>query len=517
MRTVLLACLLYAGAAQAAPPADYTNPVYPGDLPDPSVIRIGKQYWSTATSSEWGPQFPILTSRDLVNWVQVGSVFTNPPSWAVANFWAPEIQEWKGRFYVYYVARQQGGPLSVGVATSLRPQGPYDDHGFMVAQDVGSIDPMAIDDENGHRYLVWKDDGNSKKQPTHLWAARLNEDGTRIVGDHVPLFRNELPWEGGVIEGPFVLKRGGFFYMFYSGNGCCGGGCSYALGVARARNLLGPWEKNPANPILAGNEDWLCPGHGSIVQDLQGRDWLMYHAYAAKGFPASGRQGLLDQVKWDADGWPRINNGNGPSSRAASPINSKQAFAASYRESFSGKQLQPGWNWPLPQMGPAATTVKGKLVLTVPEGNPSAILARAIPSGDFEASAAIIRSQLMEGSTAGIAAIGDRQNAAGLSLEGPRLVLWQVAQGRRQVLSEQQAPQTDPLLLRVTGKGGKNYGFSYSQNGRDWTQVGSSIEGGRMPPWDRAIRVGLIVEGNAGAKAAFDDFRMHPAGQNARK
>src|SRR5262249_22134637 len=73
--------------------AAYSNPVLAGDYPDPSVIRVGKDFWAAATSSEWGPQFPILHSRDLVNWKIIGAVFPKRPGWATGNFWAPEISE----------------------------------------------------------------------------------------------------------------------------------------------------------------------------------------------------------------------------------------------------------------------------------------------------------------------------------------------------------------------------------------------------------------------------------------
>src|SRR5213075_1664878 len=138
-------------------------------------------YWAVTTSSEWGPQFPILLSQDLVNWKVVGSVFPKRPEWSVANYWAPEISEYKGRYYVYYVARKKGGPLAVAVATADRPSGPYKDHGELVAQPAGSIDPVAVDDEKGLRHLIWKEDGNSRKQPTIIWMQPLNDDGTKLV------------------------------------------------------------------------------------------------------------------------------------------------------------------------------------------------------------------------------------------------------------------------------------------------------------------------------------------------
>jgi beta-xylosidase len=173
--------------------AQYSNPVMAGDYPDPAVIRVGDEYWATATSSEWGPQFPILKSRDLVNWQLVGSVFNKRPEWSVANYWAPEIAEHKGRYYMYYVGRKRGGPLAVAVATAGKPAGPYTDHGVLVAQVAGSIDAVPFDDENGERHLVWKEDGNSRKQPTILWIQRLNEDGTKLVGEPKELIRNDTP------------------------------------------------------------------------------------------------------------------------------------------------------------------------------------------------------------------------------------------------------------------------------------------------------------------------------------
>ena len=117
--TLGLALAVIAASAQT-----FENPVLAGDYPDPSVIRVGQDYWATATPSEWAPQFPIMHSTDLVNWKVVGYVFDEPPSWSVANYWAPEIEQYKGRYYIYYVGRKQGGPLSVAVASSDKPAGP---------------------------------------------------------------------------------------------------------------------------------------------------------------------------------------------------------------------------------------------------------------------------------------------------------------------------------------------------------------------------------------------------------
>src|SRR4051794_37656791 len=122
----------------------YENPVIPGDFPDPSIIRVGRDYWATATSGEWSPEFPILHSNDLVNWDVVGAVFQRRPDWAAHNFWAPEISEYHGSYFVYYTARKKGGPLCVAMASAKSARGPYTDHGPLVCQEIGSIDAMAV-------------------------------------------------------------------------------------------------------------------------------------------------------------------------------------------------------------------------------------------------------------------------------------------------------------------------------------------------------------------------------------
>ena len=117
---------------QAQPAAPYDNPVIPGDHPDPSVIRVGSDYWATTTSGTWEPEFSIFHSRDLLRWTIAGSVFKTRPAWAERDFWAPEISNHLGRFFIYYTARKKKGPLCVAVATAPVAPGPYTDHGPLV-------------------------------------------------------------------------------------------------------------------------------------------------------------------------------------------------------------------------------------------------------------------------------------------------------------------------------------------------------------------------------------------------
>ncbi len=492
--------------------AEYSNPVLAGDFPDPSVIRVEKEFWATATSSEWAPQFPLLHSRDLVNWDIAGPVFPEQPSWAVANFWAPEITAWKGRYYVYYVGRKRDGPLTVAVASADKPQGPYHDHGPIISQPAGSIDPVACDDEQGRRFLIWKEDGNSRRLPTIIWAALLNEDGTKLAGEPVELMRNDKPWEGAVVEGPFVVRRDGWFYLFYSGNGCCGAGCNYALGVARSKSLLGPWDKNPSNPILAGNDAWRCPGHGSIVEDERGRFWLMYHAYSAEAFVFTGRQALLDEVVWAANGWPTINGGKGPSTQAVSPFDAaQQKRELDFRDEFDASVLKPGWNWPVRRQ-PLFQIENGKLRLTArAQKNDDflgGLIGRSMPAGDLTATTEIDLSTLPAGALAGLAAVGDTDNATGVAVGNGKSVLWSRIRGQQRVIAEQPTPNSPHVWVRLLAKGGADYRFAVSADGAEWIAMGEQASGKQLPPWDRAMRIALTVGGRSGAEARFEFFEM---------
>ncbi len=519
MKTRLLALLVTTAAAvtSAAPAASapaafqYRNPVRAGDYPDPSLIRVGDEYWATATSSEWAPHFPLLRSPDLVNWELKGYVFAEAPTWAKGSFWASEIAADRGKYFIYYTARRHDNRLAVAVATAPHPGGPYTDRGQLIAQEAGSIDAVPFTDARGVRWLLWKEDGNSRKLPTPIWIQRLSEDGLKLVGERREILRNDVPWEGAVVEGPFVLRRGEYYYLFYSGAACCGRGCNYALGVARARDLLGPWEKFARNPILAANDLWRCPGHGSLVTDPQGRLWLLYHAYAAKGFVATGRQMLLDEVVFDADGWPAINGGKGPSGQARPPAGVRQqGDVTRFRDEFDrGASLAPGWQWPIGRR-PAATLADGAVTLTVTDGPATAVQSITVPS--FVAETAVDVRRLTGGAFAGLALYGDRINHLALVTNGRTFQLWSQRRGERTVIAEAPvaAGSGDSLRLRLAGIDGNRFRFAVPAPDGGWAEIAGETDGSFLPPWDRGIRAGLYVAGEVGAAGAFAYFNSTP-------
>ncbi len=491
--------------AKTPPPTPIANPVLAGDYPDPSVTKVGDTYWATATSSNWGPTFPLLKSPDLQHWSLVGHVFpVERPAWADYYFWAPEINhDQNGKTYVFYTAHKRGGNLAVGVASADRPEGPYRDHGPLVGQPDGSIDAFPIHDENGQPYLIWKEDGNSVQKPTPLWAQRLNADRTALVGEKTELFRNTAAWEGNLVEGPSVVRHGGYFYLFYAAKGCCGPGCTYATGVARAKKLLGPWEKYARNPILTKNDVWTCPGHGTPIERA-GHWYMLHHAYQTGSFQNVGRQGVLSEFTWTKSGWPEFLN-NHTTPVAAAPV------PTDVTDEFAGASLAPAWEWPVEDK-PTFALQNGQLRLTARPDKGGAALGRPTLAANYAATTILLNpNALPPGTTAGLAALGDPNNALSVLAGEGKLQVQERRDGKIRTLAEAALPPTAALHLRVQDQGGSHYRFASSPDGRTWTELlpaSETADGQFLPPWDRGVRVGVVAQGPASATATFERFEL---------
>jgi GH43 family beta-xylosidase len=286
----------------------YRNPVIAEGCPDPGVLRDGNTWVLTCTSGNAAAAFPLYTSSDLVTWTRVGNIFPSGkrPAWAVSDFWAPEIHKVGSGYVAYFTARGSDGKLSIGAASAPSALGPFTDLGAPLVHDsqMGLIDATEFADAAGAPYLVWKEDGNAVGKPTPIYGQPLAANGLALTGSRTTLITNDRPWEGAVVEGPWVIAHGGTWYLFYSGNSYADG--RYALGVARAASPLGPYEKLP-DPIVVTNGTWVGPGHGSVVEAPSGETVLLYHAWAAGHVngPGDSRLVLLDPVTW-SNGWPRL-------------------------------------------------------------------------------------------------------------------------------------------------------------------------------------------------------------------
>ncbi len=466
--------------------------VLPGDFPDPSVVKIGDTYWASATTSNWAPAFPLFRSKDLHTWQLTGHAFETLPSWADYYFWAPEISYENGKVYLYYTAHKRGGNLCVGIASADKPEGPYRDHGPVMCQEAGSIDGFPMRDENGELYLIWKEDGNSIDKPTPIWAMQLNEDRTQLIGDKKELFRNETPWEANLVEGVSMIKHGEYFYAFYAAAGCCGPGCSYGIGVARSKNLLGPWEKHPKNPIASSTAEWKCLGHGTPVEH-NGRYYFLYHGYDRKSGVYTGRQGLLSEFIFTDNGWVEFRNNVKPQAN----------IPAELKDEFDDDFLSPQWQWSVFQKV-NYNLKKGILELYASPQKSGTFVCQKNFTTNYVAEVTLLFPFSAE---AGIGLIGDEENFISATIKHNILIIRAVEKNKETIVSETKIAASKQLDLRLTVKDGKDVTFEYKPSGGKFTQVNNTpVDGFFLPPWDRAVRVGLISRGTPDEKARFDQF-----------
>jgi beta-xylosidase len=345
----------------------YTNPVSNGTFdvyPDPTIIRGKDSYWYAYATGDlvrksYGDDryvgIPIAKSKDMTHWKYVGEVFTdaNRPAWHPkenTTYWAPDIRYLNGKYYLYYTLAHSGPDslYTIGVATAPTPTGPWTDSGGEVtprgACNTNNIDPAEFTDRDGTKYLYWGSYGD-------ICGAKLSDDGTRLVGKAVRLTY------GPQAEASYVVRRGGYYYLFISEGGCCSGAfSSYQVEVARSKSPLGPFvdrdgvsmtaSRRGGTIILAANGNkWVGPGHNSVATDLSGQDWMVYHAIP-KDDPylppppenISRRPMMIDRLDW-IDGWPTVRAG-----RWASEGPQKAPVTAwTVGSDFNGRNALAGW------------------------------------------------------------------------------------------------------------------------------------------------------------------------------
>lgn len=296
----------------------YINPIINFSAPDPSVIRANDGYFYLY-STETTKNVPIYRSKDLVNWVYMGTAFTakTRPSWEPMSgraIWAPEIRYFNGKYVLYYSWAIWGKPdeCHIGVATADSPLGPFTDHGCVInGKEIGvrnSIDQYYIE-ENGKKYMFWGSFNG-------IYATELTDDGFAVKkkADGTPTLLKKVC--NSRFEATNIYKKGDYYYLFVSIGSCCDGlNSSYRVGVGRSKDLLGPYVDDKGGDMLDGNfklvvnknNTWVGPGHNSIlIQDDAGTEWMIYHGYKVATVD-EGRVVLLDRLQWSSDGWPYIN------------------------------------------------------------------------------------------------------------------------------------------------------------------------------------------------------------------
>lgn len=472
-----------------------TAPVIAGDFPDPSIIKAGNMYYAVGTSSEWAPHFPIYASTDLKTWTMRGYVFDKLPDWTIGSFWAPEYYYQNNTYYIYYTARKKSDNMScIGVATS-----PYPDHGFKDQGIVVDYGKEAIDafiyKEAGSLYISFKAYGLDKR-PIELLASKLSDDGLKMQGEVFSLLRDD---EKIGMEGQSILKKDGYYYLFYSAGACCGTKCSYDVRVARSKTFKGPYEKFKGGPLLSENQSWKCMGHGTFVSTASNDMYFLFHAYNNQSTVFTGRQGMLAKLTWGKNGeWPTL------ASLDKAPFNPK-----SLTDEFNTGAVASYWQHDFRNADPSFRQAAGKLILsgTAAAKNETGVVISVRPLNDVFEMETIVTNQ--NDALKGLCFYGDANASIGIGTQSGQVEYWMVKDNKRTIIASSAISTSAPVGLKLTTNAKHACSAFFKQMNGEWKKIGDSeISIAFLPPWDRSPRAGLHYKGPADSNAEFDRFSI---------
>ena len=309
------------------------NPILRGFNPDPSIVRVGDDYYIATSTFEWYPGVQIHHSRDLANWRLVGRPLNraaqldmrgDPDSCGV---WAPDLSYAGGRFHLVYTDVKRYGRTSVGGGrgASLRDfhnywvsaeniDGPWSDP---VHLNSSGFDPALFHDDDGKTWLLnmlW-DHRTGRSNFAGILAQQMDLESGSLVGERHVIFEG-TPL--GFTEAPHLYKRDGWYHLLVAEGGT---ERNHAVVMARSRSLLGPYEVHPDGPVLTAAGKSEAPlartGHGDLIETPSGETWLVY--LCGRPLPASdrcvlGRETAIQPMQWGEDGWLRTEDGS------ASPV-----------------------------------------------------------------------------------------------------------------------------------------------------------------------------------------------------
>ena len=360
MKKVILICLLVLSPCFAKTDtkgaAMIKNPILPGFNPDPSIVRVKDDYYIANSTFEWFPGVAIHHSKDLVNWELIGyglnstkyiALLGEPSSGGV---WAPCLSYSDGLFYLVY-------------SDVKTMKGPYKDvHNYLItARDIkgpwsrpiylnsSGFDASMFHDDDGRKWLLNElhDHRDREKRFAGIIIQEYDPKKKKLVGPIKNIFKGT---ELGKTEGPHIYKLNGYYYLMTAEGGT---GLEHAVTLARSKSLFGPYEAQPDNPILTSKDnndlELQKAGHASLVE-TQNSQWYIVHLCSRPVMPQGrcvlGRETAIQKVKWDSDGWLRLEaGGNSPQVTVPPPGLPLHPFKPEpARDNFDSKKLNVHFN-----------------------------------------------------------------------------------------------------------------------------------------------------------------------------
>lgn len=342
------------------------NPILPGFNPDPSILRVGDDYYIATSTFEWYPGVQIHHSRDLVHWRLLTrplrrasqlNMLGDPDS---CGIWAPCLSYSDGLFYLIYTDVKRYGRTSVGGASGASFR---DFHNFLVTSDridgdwsdpvylnSSGFDPSLFHDDDGRKYLVnqlW-DHRPGQNRFAGIVIQEYSVSERRLIGERRNIFKGTPLW---LTEGPHLYKRGGYYYLLTAEGGT---GWGHAVTFARSRELMGPYELHPENPMLTARHrpdvELQRAGHADIVETQTGQTYLVHlcgRPLRRRGRCTLGRETAIQLMEWSADGWLRTAAGDGvPQVEVPAPDLPPHVFPERpAREDFDAPELPIDFQW----------------------------------------------------------------------------------------------------------------------------------------------------------------------------
>ena len=500
----------------------YKNPILHADYSDPDAIRVGDDYYMTASSFNCIPGLPILHSKDLVNWKLIGYALSKQKPLEVFNkpqhgngVWAPCIRYHDNEFYIYYPDPDYG----IYLVKAKKAEGPWSEP-VMVKEGKGLIDPTPLWDEDGKVYLAYAFAGSRAGIKSILAVCTMNSDGSSANNDDVMIIDGHA--DESTIEGPKFYKRNGYYYIFAPAGGVATGWQT----VLRSKNVFGPYEKKKV--MDQGKSTINGPHQGAWVQTQTGEDWFIHFQDQF----AFGRVVHLQPMKWE-NNWPIIGNDddkNGigePVMTYKKPNVGKKSFPIETppeSDEFNIAKLGLQWQWHAnPQINWGFPTPMGFYNLNcIPVPNDYVnlldvpnLLLQKFPANEFTATTKLTFNSRFDGEYTGLLIMGLDYSFLCLKQEGGKLYVSQktALKADKKGLETESKPVAilnKTIYLQVKVKSGGICDFFYSEDGQNFTAIGTSFTA-KEGKWIGA-KIGFLAlrqgKTNDAGSASIDWFRI---------
>ncbi len=292
------------------------NPILSGFYPDPSILAVGEDYYIVNSSFAYFPGLPIMHSKDLAHWEQIGNALNRNSQLPLGDdevsrgLFAPTIRYNKGTYYIICTNVDHGGNF---IVTATDPRGPWSEPHYI--ENAEGIDPSLFFDEDGKCYYTGTHPNPAGCQydgDWYIYTQEIDIENFKLIGEPVDVWNGAMKgvhWP----EGPHLYKIGEYYYILHAEGGT---GPNHAVSVARSKNVFGPFENNFNNPIfthrhLGKRYPIQYVGHADMFQAADGYWYMvMLATRPIKGKTTMGRETFLARVAWE-DGWPIVNPGIG--------------------------------------------------------------------------------------------------------------------------------------------------------------------------------------------------------------